>query len=113
LTYLVEDVVSGRMTPTRPDPCDVKLDSFDIAEKLTSKDFTVSEEAPLDEGDDVVVDAELLLLLQAAVRLANEATASTAPQRLILPLRRIVMLWPPHSPVPTAPIELPLGTGSL
>jgi len=52
--YRAEVVVSGRITPTRPDPAEVTLVSCDIAENELSKESTVRPAAAdaADEGAD-------------------------------------------------------------
>jgi hypothetical protein len=48
----VDDVVSGRMTPTSPLPAAVSGCSLDMYEKLTSKDETLRSDGTLAEGAD-------------------------------------------------------------
>jgi len=56
LTYRVEDVVSGRMTPTRPLPAAVRLFNWAITEKLASKDVTLSPDGTVALADVVPVE---------------------------------------------------------
>src|SRR6202048_3310654 len=75
LTYRVEDVVSGRMTPTSPWPAAVTGLSDAIWEKLLSSELTLSPDGtvPVPPPDD---DDGVLLPPHAA---ATATTPSTAP----------------------------------
>ena len=84
MTYRVDDVVSGRMTPTRPLPAAVRPLNFGITEKLTSNDFTLRPAGTVAAAAaPVVVVAALGVLLHAAIVPAMERTATTTPNRLM------------------------------
>ena len=65
-TYRVDDVVSGRITPTSPLPAAVSPFSWAIAEKLASKDETLSP-----AGTVALADVEPVEVPHAAMMMAK------------------------------------------
>src|SRR6266571_2425535 len=65
LTYRVDEVVSGRMTPTSPLPAAVRPFREAMMEKLVSKDVTLRPDGTVADPDEVP-PVDLSLLEQAA-----------------------------------------------
>jgi hypothetical protein len=102
-TYRVEEVVSGRMTPTRPLPAEVTLVSCDIAEKLLSNDEMLRDGVAAVVGDvepdgAAVVGAVVLLVLLQAPAIKPVPMASTNAARVVFK-----MLSPLSGPFRTPP----------
>src|SRR6266699_6597609 len=75
-TYRTDDVVSGRMTPTSPEPALCRSFRVAITVKLTSNELTVSPDGTVAAGPDV------LLLPHAAVMTAIAPTHAENERRL-------------------------------
>src|SRR5665213_936364 len=97
-TYRVEDVVSGRMTPTIPLPALNRPDSWLIAEKLLSNDVRLRPDGTVAAALDEAGAEELGVLLPQAT--AMPAIPSTAPHlvarvTVLEPVVSVRMLRPP------------------
>src|ERR1700688_1376848 len=91
LTHRVDEVVSGRITPTRPLPAAAKGFSVAMAAKLTSNDETLSVDGTVAPGD---VDALLLVPPQAIATIPTIPIAGTSLANLIGSLSYLSHLLP-------------------